>query len=62
MSSRNVLSKAFKSNLRKKDLHATKKAKIERLDSLINEEVDSNIIVNQVDKRENIFYNPLKVS
>ncbi|CAG8789899.1 1707_t:CDS:2, partial [Gigaspora margarita] len=61
MSSPNVLSKASKSNLRKKDLHATKKAKIERPDSsIINGEVNSNIIVNQADKRENIFYNPLK--
>ncbi|CAG8791627.1 23705_t:CDS:1, partial [Racocetra persica] len=51
----------FKRNLRKKDLYATKKAKIERSDSsIINEEVDSNIIVNQTDKRENIFYDPLK--
>ncbi|CAG8838759.1 32570_t:CDS:1, partial [Racocetra persica] len=38
-----------------------KKAKIERSDSsIINEEVDSNIIVNQADKRENIFYDLLK--
>ncbi|CAG8834918.1 23464_t:CDS:1, partial [Racocetra persica] len=61
MSSPNVLSKAFKRNLRKKDLCATKKAKIERSDSsIINEEVNSNIIVNQADKRENIFYDLLK--
>ncbi|CAG8827404.1 27012_t:CDS:1, partial [Racocetra persica] len=61
MSSPNILSKAFKRNLCKKDLHATKKAKIERSDSsIINEEVDSNIIVNQADIRENIFYDLLK--
>ncbi|CAG8765039.1 24003_t:CDS:1, partial [Racocetra persica] len=45
----------------KKDLHATKNAKIKRSNSsIINEEVDSNIIVNQADKRENIFYDLLK--
>ncbi|CAG8816102.1 5706_t:CDS:2, partial [Racocetra persica] len=63
MSSPNVLSKAFKRNLHKKDLCVTKKTKIERSDSsIINEKVNSNIIVNQADKRENIFYNPLKIS
>ncbi|CAG8844353.1 17378_t:CDS:2, partial [Racocetra persica] len=52
---------AFKRNLCKKDLRATKKTKIERSDSsIINEKVNSNIIVNQADKRENIFYDPLK--
>ncbi|CAG8715093.1 45928_t:CDS:2 [Gigaspora margarita] len=63
MLSPNVLSKASKRNLRKKDLRATKKAKIGRPNSsIINKEVNStsNIIVNQVDKRENIFYDPLK--
>ncbi|CAG8697103.1 3310_t:CDS:2 [Gigaspora margarita] len=50
-----ILSKASKRNLRKKDLHATKKAKIEKPVSSITNEVDSIS-----DKRENIFYNPLK--
>ncbi|RIB23638.1 hypothetical protein C2G38_2170630 [Gigaspora rosea] len=53
---------ASKRNLRKKDLCATKKAKNEWLDSLIINEVNSNIIVNRADKRENIFYDPLKKS
>ncbi|CAG8845905.1 19080_t:CDS:2, partial [Gigaspora margarita] len=53
---------ASKRNFRKKDLCATKKAKNERPDSsIIKEEVNSNIIVNQANKRENIFYDPLKI-
>ncbi|CAG8601211.1 981_t:CDS:1, partial [Racocetra persica] len=54
---------ASKRNLRKKDLCATKKAKIEKPISSITNKGNSisNIILNQADKRENIFYDPLKV-
>ena len=57
-----ILSKASKRNLCKKNLHIIKKAKIEKSDSSIsNVDSISNIIVNQADKRVNIFYDPLKV-
>ncbi|CAG8806448.1 35748_t:CDS:2, partial [Gigaspora margarita] len=50
-----ILSKASKRNLHKKDLRATKKAKIKKPVSSITNEVNSIS-----HKRENIFYNPLK--
>ena len=57
-----ILSKASKRNLCKKNLRVTKKAKIKKSDSsIINVDTISNIIVNQADKRVNIFYDPLKV-
>ena len=67
MSSQNksvaLLSKASKRNLRKKDLRAIKKAKFENLDiSVIEDNTNFTFNINLADKREDIFYDPLKVS
>ncbi|CAG8844861.1 18259_t:CDS:1, partial [Racocetra persica] len=62
MSLPNILSKASKRNLRKKELRTIKKAKIEKSDSPIVGEGDStlNSSANQNEERTNIFYDPLK--
>ncbi|CAG8835904.1 31260_t:CDS:2, partial [Gigaspora margarita] len=62
MSSPNILSKASKRNLYKKELRTIKKAKIEKSDSPIVREGDFtlNSSANQIEET-NIFYDPLKV-
>ncbi|CAG8615189.1 44390_t:CDS:2, partial [Gigaspora margarita] len=56
------LSKVSKRNLYKKEYRAIKKAKFENLDISVRDNINliSNFIINLVDKRETIFYDPLK--